>query len=138
MNTVALTGRLTKDPDIRYTAGEKSTCVARYSLAVDRTYKKDGQPTADLINCVAFGKNGEFAEKYLKKGTKIAVTGSIQTGSYTNRDGNKVYTTDVIIDRQEFCESRQTSQDKPQEAATAKKDDFMDIPDDATDELPFH
>ena len=95
MNKVIEIGRLTKDPDIRYSQGANTTCIARYTLAVDRKFKQEGQPNADFINCIAFGKLGEFAEKYLHKGTKIAVTGRIQTGSYTNKDGQKVYTTDV-------------------------------------------
>ena len=103
MNHVALMGRLTKDPDVRYSQGESSTCIARYGIAVNRIGKKD---EADFINCVAFGKNGEFAEKYLSKGMKIAIEGRIQTGSYTNKDGQKVYTTDIVVERHEFCESK--------------------------------
>ena len=98
MNKVILIGRLTRDPDIRYTQGTEPMCVARYALAVDRRYKREGEQTADFINCVAFGKNGEFVEKYLVKGTKVAVVGRIQTGSYTNREGQKVYTTDVVVE----------------------------------------
>ena len=101
MNKVILMGRLTRDPEVRYSAGENSTCIARYTLAVDRRFARgntDDGNNADFIPCVAFGKSGEFAEKYLKKGTKIAVTGRIQTGSYTNKDGNKVYTTEVVIE----------------------------------------
>ena len=101
MNKVILMGRLTRNPDIRYSQGEKSTCIARYTLAVNRRYHRDGEAEADFINCVAFGKNGEFAEKYLKQGTKIVISGRIQTGSYTNRDGVKVYTTDVVVEEQE-------------------------------------
>ena len=111
MNKVILMGRLTRDPEVRYSAGENSTCIARYTLAVDRRFARgntDDGNNADFIPCVAFGKSGEFAEKYLKKGTKIAVTGRIQTGSYTNKDGNKVYTTEVVIEEQEFAESRNT------------------------------
>lgn len=128
MNKVILIGRLTKDVETRY-SGEMA--VSRYSLAVDRKFKKEGEATADFINCVAFGKSGEFAEKYLKKGTKIAVTGRIQTGSYTNKDGVKVYTTDVIVEEHEFCESK--SQDAPQASAG----EFMNIPD-GMEELPFN
>lgn len=111
MNSVQLIGRLTRDPDIRWTQGQDQQCVARYTLAVDRRIAspRDGQQTADFISCVAFGKAGEFAEKYLHKGMKLAVTGRIVTGSYTNRDGVKVYTTDVIIEDQEFCESRNSA-----------------------------
>ena len=104
MNKVILMGRLTRDPDIRYSAGENSTAVARYTLAVDRRFKRDGDQTADFINCVAFGRSAEFAEKYLHQGIRMVITGRIQTGSYTNRDGVKVYTTDVIVEEQEFAE----------------------------------
>ena len=112
MNKVVLMGRLTRDPDVRYTQGDNSMCIARYTLAVDRRFSRnnnDGQ-TADFISCVAFGRSGEFAEKYLHKGTKIAVSGRIQTGSYTNKDGVRVYTTEVVVDDQEFAESRNASQ----------------------------
>lgn len=127
MNRVFLIGRLTKDPETRYTQGETATAVSRYSLAVDRV--KDG---ADFINCVAFGKNGEFAEKYLKKGNKIAIEGRIQTGSYNNKDGNKVFTTDIVVERHEFCESKGQSAQSTQ----AETDEFMQIPD-GMEELPF-
>ena len=106
MNKVILMGRLTRNPDVRYSQGEKATCVARYSLAVNRRFRRDGEPDADFINCVAFGKLAEFAEKYLKQGTKIVISGRIQTGNYTNRDGVKVYTTDVVVEEQEFAESK--------------------------------
>ena len=106
MNKVILMGRLTRDPDVRYSAGENSTAVARYTLAVDRRFRRDGDATADFIGCVAFGRQAEFAEKYLRQGTKIAITGRIQTGSYTNREGQKVYTTDVVVEEQEFAESK--------------------------------
>ena len=112
MNKVVLMGRLTRDPDVRYTQGDNSMCIARYTLAVDRRFSRnnnDGQ-TADFISCVAFGRSGEFAEKYLHKGTKIAVSGRIQTGSYTNKDGVRVYTTEVVVADQEFAESRNASQ----------------------------
>lgn len=141
MNKVILMGRIVRDPDVRYSQGANgSTAVARYTLAVDRKFKQEGQPTADFINCIAFGKLGEFAEKYLKQGIKIAVTGRIQTGSYTNKDGQKVYTTDVVIEEQEFCESKASNQqsqnnDRPQ----ASSDGFMSIPDNLEDEgLPFN
>lgn len=135
MNKVILIGRLTRDPDIRWTQGNPSTCVARYSLAVDRRFKQEGQPSADFISCVAFGKSGEFVEKYLKKGTKIAVVGRLQTGSYTNRDGQKVFTTDVIVEEHEFAESKGTSQEAEQTAPEAESD-F--VPADLDDDLPFH
>ena len=105
MNKVILMGRLTRDPEVRYSQGEQATAIARYTLAVDRRFKRDGDQTADFIGCVAFGKLGEFAEKYLRKGTKVVVTGRIQTGSYTNKDGQKVYTTDVVVEECEFAES---------------------------------
>ena len=106
MNKVILMGRLTRDPDIRYSQGEKATCIARYTLAVDRRFKREGEQSADFISCVALGKSGEFVEKYLHKGTKIAVTGRIQTGRYVNKDGVTVYTTDVVVEDQEFAESK--------------------------------
>ena len=137
MNLVSLIGRLTKDPDVRYTQGENCIAIARYNLAVDRAYKKDGQQSADFISIVAFGKNAEFAEKYLKKGMKIGLTGRIQTGSYTNRDGNKVYTTDVIADHQEFCESKKTA-DKQKEELAEDNDGFVNIPEGYDEELPFN
>lgn len=137
MNKVILIGRLTREPEVRYSQGNESMCIARYSLAVDRKYKKDDEQTADFISCVAFGKNGEFAEKYLHKGTKIAVTGRIQTGSYTNKDGQKVYTTDVVVEEHEFCESKGTGGN---EVPTFKPDanGFMSIPDGIEEELPFN
>ena len=137
MNKVIEIGRLTKDPDIRYSQGANTTCVARYTLAVDRKFKQEGQPTADFINCIAFGKLGEFAEKYLHKGVKIAVTGRIQTGSYTNKDGQKIYTTDVVVEEQEFCESKSQSNSQPQ-PTQSNDDGFMSIPDGIDDGLPFN
>ena len=139
MNKVILMGRLTRDPEVRYTQGDNAMAIARYSLAVDRRFKRDGGPDADFINCVAFGKSGEFAEKYLKKGTKIAVVGRIQTGSYTNKDGQKVYTTDVVVEEQEFAESKNSgSSDNNQSAPANKNTDFMSIPDGIDEELPFN
>ena len=137
MNKVILIGRLTKDPDIRYSQGANTTCIARYTLAVDRKFKQEGQPTADFINCIAFGKLGEFAEKYLHKGVKIAVTGRIQTGSYTNKDGQKVYTTDVVVEEQEFCESKSQSNSQPQ-CTQSNDNSWMNIPDGIEDSLPFN
>lgn len=136
MNKVIEIGRLAKDPDIRYSQGANATCVARYTLAVDRKFKQEGQPNADFINCIAFGKLGEFAEKYLHKGTKIAVTGRIQTGSYKNKDGNTVYTTDVVVEEQEFCESKSQSNSQPQPAPSVDMG-FMNIDTDM-DSLPFN
>ena len=137
MNKVILMGRLARDPDIRYSQGANTTCVARYTLAVDRKFKQEGQPTADFINCIAFGKLGEFAEKYLHKGVKIAVTGRIQTGSYKNKDGNTVYTTDVVVEEQEFCESKSQSNSQPQ-TAPSNDNSWMNIPDGVEDSLPFN
>lgn len=139
MNKTILTGRLTRDPEVRYMQNENSTAIARYSLAVPRKYKTDGQD-CDFINCVAFGKNGEFAEKWLRQGIKITVVGRIQTGSYTNRDGQKVYTTDVVVEEQEFCESKNASkqnESRPQPMPQTDSDGFMTIPDGIDEELPF-
>ena len=140
MNKVTLIGRVVRDADIRYSQGANTTCVARYTLAVDRKFKQEGQPTADFINCIAFGKLGEFAEKYLHKGVKIAVTGRIQTGSYKNKDGNTVYTTDVVVEEQEFCESKNANQQQNNDGpkpSPRDTDGFMIIPDGAEEELPF-
>ena len=128
---------MTKEPEIRYSQGANTTCVARYTLAVDRKFKQEGQPNADFINCIAFGKLGEFAEKYLHKGIKIAVTGRIQTGSYTNKDGQKVYTTDVVVEEQEFCESKSQSNSQPHHAPS-NDNSWMNIPDGLEDSLPFN
>ena len=139
MNKVVLMGRLTRDPDIRYT--QQQMCAARLTLAVDRRFKKDGeQQTADFISCVAFGKTGEFIEKYCHQGTKLVVEGRIQTGSYTNRDGNKVYTTDVVVEQAEFAESKSTTtRESRPEPSSASGDGFMNIPDGVEDEgLPFN
>lgn len=138
MNNVVLMGRLTKDPDIRYSQGDNALCIARYTLAVDRRYKKDGEPTADFIPCVAFGKSAEFAEKYYHKGIKIAVSGRIQTGSYTNKDGQKVYTTDVVVESQEFAESKGTGKAQEPPAGGVPDDDgFLAVPEGIQEELPF-
>ena len=125
-------GRLVADPEIRYSQGAEPTCIARYRLAVDRKYKKDGEQNADFINCVVFGKGAEFAEKYLHKGTKILAIGRIQTGSYTNNDGQKVYTTDVVVEEQEFAESKASQQGAPTRPTTPPTDNdgFMNVPDD--------
>ena len=137
MNKVIEIGRLVREPEIRYSQGANTTCIARYTLAVDRKFKQEGQPTADFINCIAFGKLGEFAEKYLHKGVKIAVTGRIQTGSYKNKDGNTVYTTDVVVEEQEFCESKSQSNSQPQ-SAPSNDNSWMNIPDGVEDSLPFN
>lgn len=139
MNKVILMGRLTRDPEVRYSQGDSATAIARYTLAVDRRFKRENENSADFINCVAFGKSGEFAEKYLRKGIKIAIIGRIQTGSYTNKDGQKVYTTDVVVEEQEFAErkfSPSESNDRPD--ITAGGDGFMNLPDGIDEELPFN
>jgi single-strand DNA-binding protein len=145
-------GRLTRDPDVRYTNSQTGDqlCIARYTLAVDRRFARrnggDDSQSADFISCVAFGRQGEFAEKYLKQGTKIAATGRIQTGSYTNKDGQKVYTTEVVVEEQEFAESKNGSGSgsqggyEPQSApmsSDATAEGFMNIPEGASDDLPF-
>lgn len=131
MNKVILMGRLTRDPEVRNSQG--GTAVARYTLAVDRMFKREGEPNTDFINCITFGKSSEFVEKYLKKGMRIAVSGRIRTGSYTNRDGVKVYTTDIIVEEHEFAERKQAGAcDMP-----GQGDGFMNIPDGLDDELPF-
>lgn len=138
MNKVILMGRLTRDPEVRYSQGEQATAIARYTVAVDRRFRRDGDSqTADFIGCVAFGRQAEFAEKYLRKGTKIALTGRIQTGSYTNRDGQKVYTTDVVVEEQEFAESKAAGQTTQQNPTPVSEDGFMEIPDGLEEELPF-
>lgn len=149
MNKVILMGRLTRDPEVRYSQGDNATAIARFTLAVDRRIKRDNEASADYINCVSFGRSAEFAEKYFHKGTKIVIVGRIQTGSYTNKDGQKVYTTDIVIEEQDFAESKaasqqnnsgntqntsnswQTQQPKPQ----TSPDGFMSAGD---EELPFH
>ena len=145
MNKVILMGRLTRDPEVRYSQGERAMAIARYTLAVDRRGRRgqDGNDqTADFINCVVFRKGAEFAEKYLHQGTKIAVVGRIQTGSYTNRDGQKVYTTEVVVEEQEFAESKSSGsgssqQNMPQQSPDVGPDGFMNIPDGIEEELPF-
>ena len=150
MNKVILMGRLTRDPEVRYSAGENSMAIARYTLAVDRRFKRDGEATADFISCVAFGRAAEFAERYFRQGIRIVVSGRIQTGSYTNRDGNKVYTTDVVVEEQEFAESKAVSDSHVGQVASmgapaptptpsmASADGFMNIPDGIDEELPFN
>ena len=138
MNKVILMGRLARDPEVRYSQGENAMAIARYTLAVDRIGKKaEGEQTADFINIVAFGKAGEFAEKYLKKGTKVLVTGRIQTGSYTNKEGVKVYTNDVVVEEQEFAESKRTDEVPTTNNLPAADDGFMNIPEGVDDDLPF-
>jgi single-strand DNA-binding protein len=159
MNKVILMGRLTRDPEVRYTQGENSMAIARYTLAVDRRQSRNNngeEQTADFINCVAFARTAEFAERYLHKGTKIAVTGRIQTGSYTNKDGVRVYTTEVVVEEHEFCESKNASSQNEggfsggygsnggfaggnsSPAPSGAGDGFMNIPDGIDEELPFN
>lgn len=143
MNKVILSGRLTKDPEIRYSQGSEPLAIARYGLAVNRKFKKQGQPDADFINIVAFGRNGEFAEKYLKKGMKIGIIGSIQTGSYTDKDGVKRYTTDIVVEEHEFMESKKAFQENTDNTVPndsnppVNKDDFVSIDNFDDDDLPF-
>ena len=151
MNKVILMGRLTRDPEVRYSQGEQATAIARYTLAVDRRFKRDGEQTADFINCVVFGKSAEFTERYFRQGMRVVVCGRIQTGSYTNRDGVKVYTTEVVVEEQEFAESKASSDSyaasHPQQNAApapsmtspgaASADGFMNIPDGIDEQLPF-
>lgn len=148
MNKVILMGRLTRDPEVRYAQGDNPLAIARYTLAVDRRQSRNSNDdqTADFINCVAFGRTAEFAERYLRKGTKIAVTGRIQTGSYTNKDGVRVYTTDVVVEEHEFAESRNASGSNDggynggysAPAPSGAGDGFMNIPDGIDEELPFN
>ena len=145
MNKVILMGRLTRDPEVRYSQGENATAVARFTLAVNRRIQRDGEQNADFINCLAFGKNAEFAEKYLRQGTKLVITGRIQTGSYTNKEGAKVYTTDVVVEEQEFAESKgsqnsgnTSTTNIPEVPPNLTGDGFMNIPEGIDEELPFH
>ncbi len=149
MNKVILMGRLTRDPEVRYSQGANSMAIARYTLAVDRRFRRDGEATADFINCVAFGKQAEHAERYYRQGLRVTICGRIQTGSYTNRDGVKVYTTDVVVEEQEFAESKSSSDSNMggyRAAAPAPApapisdagDGFMNIPDGIDEELPFN
>ncbi len=148
MNKVILMGRLTRDPEVRYTQGAEPLAIARYTLAVDRRGRRDangGDQTADFIQCVSFGRTAEFAEKYFKQGTKVAISGRIQTGSYTNKDGNKVYTTEVVVEEQEFAESKATAgnggsgyqaADRPA-PSNASAEGFMSVPENMENDLPF-
>ena len=150
MNKVVLVGRLTRDPEVRYSQGDSATAVARYTIAVDRRFKRDNEPTADFIPCVIFGRSAEFAEKYFRQGMRVAISGRIQTGSYTNKDGVKVYTTEVVVEEQEFAESKAVSDANaggyrsaptpaPAPAPVSDAGDgFMNIPDGIDEELPFN
>ena len=146
MNKVVLVGRLTRDPEVRYSQGDNATAVARYTLAVDRRFRRDGEPTADFIPCVIFGRSAEFAEKYFHQGMRVSISGRIQTGSYTNREGQKGYTTEVVGEEQEFAESkavsdshvnRSASQPAAPDMADSSAEGFMNIPDEIGGELPF-
>lgn len=136
MNKVELLGRLTRDPDIRYSNSEESIAVARFNLAVERRHRKDGQTESDFISCVAFGRSAEFAEKYLHKGTKIVLVGRIQTGNYTNQDGQKIYTTDVVAEEMYFAESKKEGSDG--RSKPTDENGFMNIPEGIDEELPFN
>lgn len=139
MNKVILMGRLTRDAEVRYSQGEKSTAVARFGFAVPRKFKRDNEPDCDFINCVAFGKQAEFIEKYTRQGMKLLIEGRWQSGSYTNRDGQKVYTNDCVVESCEFAESKNASQsERPQPAPQTDSDGFMSIPDGIDEELPFN
>lgn len=141
MNKVILMGRLTRDPDVRYTQGEEPMAIARFTFAVDRRGKRDGEASADFPSCVCFRRTAEFIEKYAHQGTKLVVVGRIQTGSYTNRDGQKVYTTDVVVEEAEFAESKaaadRNTQQTPPPSPDTGADGFMNIPDGIEEELPF-
>lgn len=147
MNKVILMGNLTRDPEVRYSQGENPIAVARFSLAVNRRFKREGDQDADFINCVSFGKQAEFVEKYFRKGMRAVISGRIQTGSYTNNDGVKVYTTDVVAEEVEFAERKANSdavvgraeEHRPSPAPSADAGDgFMNIPDGIDEELPFN
>lgn len=141
MNKVILMGRLTRNPEVRYSAGENALAIARYTLAVDRRFKRDGETNADFIPCVVFGKSAEFAEKYFRQGLRITISGRIQTGSYTNNEGNRVYTTEVVVEEQEFAESKGSSQANANSNSSisgpAPSDGFMNVPEGLEEELPF-
>jgi len=146
MNKAVLVGRLTRDPEVRYSQGENAVAVARYTIAVDRRFKRDNEPTADFIPCVVFGRSAEFAEKYFRQGMRVAIAGRIQTGNYTNKDGIKVYTTEVIVEEQEFAQNKDENtgnmssyqQPAPNQGPSADAGDgFMNIPEGVSEELPF-
>lgn len=140
MNKVILMGRLTRDPEVRYAQNDNGTAVARFSIAVDRKFKRDGEPDADFFNCTAFGKQAEFVEKYLRKGIKMLIAGRIQNDNYTNKDGQTVYSVRVMVDEMEFAESKNASHntDSTQAQGQPNLDGFMNIPDGIGEELPFN
>ena len=133
MNSCVFTGRFVADPEIKYTTGDKATCVARFRLAVNRRFRRDGEPDADFLNFIAFGKTGEFVEKYFKKGMKADIQARVQTGSYTNKEGNRVYTTDFLVENIEFGESK----GQTQKETTPNNGGFMNVPEEVEEELPF-
>ena len=138
MNKVVLMGRLTRDPEVRYSQGENALAIARYTLAVDRRFRRDGEQSADFINCVVFGKSAEFTERYFRQGMRITVSGRIQTGSYTNKDGVKVYTTEVVVEEQEFAESKNSAVQNTDNKNTQDANiDYMNIPNGVDEEMPF-
>ena len=139
MNKVILMGRMTKDAEVRYSQGENATAIARFNLAVDRRYKREGEPTADFISCVAFGKTAEIVENYCKQGTKLIIEGRWQTGNYTNKDGVKVYTNDCMVEQLEFAESKASSEGNSSRPAPSNADGWMNIPQgiDDSEGLPF-
>ncbi len=138
MNKIILIGRLTRDPEIRYSTNDNNTAIARYTLAVNRPFRKNGEQQADFLPCIALGKTAEFAEKYLAKGMRVAIEGCIQTGSYTNQEGQKIYTTDVVVERQEFLEKRADNGQQSPDNANNYDDRYMDIPNGIDEELPFN
>jgi single-strand DNA-binding protein len=135
MNKVIMMGRLTRDPEVRYS--NEGNAVSKFSLAVDRRYKREGQPDADFFNCVAFGKTAEFTEKYLKKGTKVVLEGELQNNNYTNKDGQKVYGMQIVVNSLEFAESKSSSNSDRESTQQVDSNDFMNVPDVAEEELPF-
>lgn len=140
MNKTVLVGRLVKDPEVRYSTGEKSMAIGRFILAVDRRYKKEGEPAADFIPCVVFGRSAEFLEKYFRQGMRVSISGRIQTGSYVNKEGYKVYTTEVIVEELEFAQSKSEGQvnSTSNDVSHSSGDGFMNIPDGMDEDLPFH
>ncbi|MCR4618973.1 MAG: single-stranded DNA-binding protein [Lachnospiraceae bacterium] len=143
MNKVILMGRLTRDPEVRVSTGERQTTIGRFSIAVDRRFKRDGQPDADFFNCTTFGKQAEFVERYLHKGTKVVVVGSVQNDNYTNKDGQQVYSVQIMVDEIEFAESKNSSESagntfQPTQPSAGNANDFMNIPDGVVEDLPFN
>ena len=143
MNKVILMGRLTRDPEVRVSTGERQTTIGRFSIAVDRRFKREGQPEADFFNCTTFGKQAEFVERYLHKGTKVVVVGSVQNDNYTNKDGQQVYSVQIMVDEIEFAESKNSSDGsgstyQPAQPSAGSANDFMNIPDGVVEDLPFN